>query len=835
MIIGGIGSLSEVQNKIVLADNEAAIKRGKQIVNRREQGPTLAQQTDSYRFFDQQINALGQPYDVTHIPIDVLDIMQRDPMIAFGLHFKRVPLIRANWHIKCEDARIAAFIDNALREIYPRLVAQFYRSRNFGFSPVVKRFKQQNPDWKFLDASISDNELDVWPDQDIDAVVWNNFTPLPCNPEYTIPKFKANGEFNGIEYNPKAELTGVAFKTIRQDNGKDIIPVSHALWFTNERDSVDGSLWGYPSTGYVYRYWWSYWYRWALYDRFFERKSDPPYVVYYPDGSLQGDYLEGDEDNVAGISNQQTAISLGINAKSGGAVALPSQAYTDHEDRPGSLREWEIKELEVKGDMTHFVSSFEYLDVMKLRGLFIPEQAVMEGSKGQSSRNVASAHQDIMAQAQASDIDELDDIINKYIIPDLVAANFPQFKGEVRKITTGFTEADTETMKEFIKVIGQQDPTIVAGADVDEMLDRVGLPTLSRKDILAREKRIQNEMKKLGPTIEVEAKPNEQAGITEEGLYYQPRQVIRLAEDTEFVDNLPKTKVYEDAGVKAGARQIRTLWKKEFDEILEDFANYMRQVSLSDIVTDNVALAEVDPRPVAEQIVAGWDWPTSRIESLSEASVGVLKRVMGVAARRELRNVERNSAFDIDADEVSTYLSGREEVFENAITETTKNDFVTFVAAKLADGYSANQIGAEVLDHFGNTPNSRANRIARAEIRDAYNFSMLVAGEQAGFNTVQAHDDNLGTSDPECVARDGSFFSIQDALVENTKEHPYGTLYWSYSGRDNLSEVREEFPEDSENLAYFDDKSGIIYIDPSVSEKERSEYLKSLGAIFEYE
>lgn len=824
--------MSKEINLIDSPTEAEAERRAKQIVSKREQGPSTGAQTFSYRFFDQQIAALGQPYDVTHIPIDVLDVMQRDPIIAFGLHFKRVPLMRARWHIKCEDAKIASFIDNALREIYPRLVAQFYRSRSFGFSPVVKRFQLSRPDWTYIDSSVSDEAIPVWNEGGVEAITWKTFTPLPCNPEYVNPTFNAVGEFSGIEFNPQA-YTGTntfSFKSFETPAGTQKIPVSHSLWFTNERDTVDGSLWGYPGTGYVYRYWWSYWYRWALYDRFFERKSDPPYVVYYPDGSEDGDYLTGTDGNDIGKSMQDIALGLGVSAKSGGAIALPSQTYTDSQDRPGSIREWGIEELEVKGDMSHFVSSFEYLDVMKLRGLFIPEQALIEGSKGQSSRNVAAAHQDIMTQAQASDIDELDDIINRFIIPDLVKANFPESNFTAKKVTTGFTEADFDTMKEIIRTVSQQDATMMNSVDVGEMLERIGVPTITRKELLAQERKIAEQMEELGPDP-MEAESGEAAGVTETGLYYQPREIIRLSEDSDFIDSLPDMKCYRDSGIKSATRQLRRAWRQELEDVYSNFSEYMKKVNFSELSEDEIALAEIDPSELVEKTLGGWDYEEEKIDEIVNFSENIVKRVMGVAARIELSELSLEEDWEVDNEDVAEYLSEKSLIYADIVNETTKDQLRSFLSQQISDGKTADEIANEIPKHFSDFPKNRANKIARTEIRDAYNFSTLSAGEKAGIRVVQAKDAQLGPTDEYCENRNNEFYDIEEAFEETLREHPGGTLEWKLIP--NVSEITEATVnaselEDSE-IGYFDDKTETIYFSEEATEYEISEFKLMLG------
>lgn len=94
----------------------------------------------------------------------------------------------------------------------------------------------------------------------------------------------AAGEFNGIRYIPPAgQAAGFPFNTKARNDEAEKDPAHLSLWATNQRHAVaNGSLWGFPRIGYAYRYWFSSWLRWAMYDRYFERKSDPPTVVYYP-------------------------------------------------------------------------------------------------------------------------------------------------------------------------------------------------------------------------------------------------------------------------------------------------------------------------------------------------------------------------------------------------------------------------------------------------------------------------------------------------------------------------------------------------------------------------
>jgi hypothetical protein len=91
---------------------------------------------------------------------------------------------------------------------------------------------------------------------------------------------------------------------------------------------------------------------------------------------------------------------MGERMRSGGVIALPSQVYEDANGR-GTIREWEIDFTKDAVNFDPFDKSFEYLDVQKLRALFIPEQAFLEGKGGTSSRNVAAEMGQSFVESQA--------------------------------------------------------------------------------------------------------------------------------------------------------------------------------------------------------------------------------------------------------------------------------------------------------------------------------------------------------------------------------------------------------------------------------------------------
>lgn len=472
----------EMVNLAQSLDNTKSVADAKKYAARLAQDRKFAtsmSQTGSWVHWGDMADLLGQPFNVTKIPLTKLEQMRRDPMIAFGLMFVKVPLIRAHWYIDSVDPQRAAFVDYCLRRIYGRFILAYLNCLDFGYSPVVKRFEYFQPDWTYIDPSTGE-EKDVWPEKNIEALIWKPFTAL--NPRKARPKFNSKGEFAGIDHAPGSDFTSGVFGG--NANRPADIPLDWSLWATNEKDSEFGSYYGYPRIGYAYRYWWSYWYKFGLSDRAFEKWGDPPFVVFHP--SDVG--VEDDDGNE--IDFGESALATAEQLRSGANVAMPSSVIRGYaEDRPTNVREWDFKQVETTTNFAALNESFEYLDVQKLRSVMVPEQGLIEGKGGSSSRNVASEFGDLLKESQAVVMEEIDDHINRFMIPQLLEANFGSKGASCKKVTTGFDPQDVETMRNIVQGIVNAKGEIPE-ADMQGILKQLGVPQLTHAAIEKRLKEI---------------------------------------------------------------------------------------------------------------------------------------------------------------------------------------------------------------------------------------------------------------------------------------------------------------------------------------------------------
>lgn len=516
--IGHLGKL------ITLAEAQKNAENQQKLARRLAQDRkfiSTEEQTSSWVNWGDMSEWLGQPFNVTKIPLKKLEQMRRDPILAFGLLFCKVPLVRASWRIESTDPQRAAFIEQALGRIYGRFILAWTNSFDYGYSPIVKRFEYMTPDWTYIDQETNEDKP-VWPDKNIKALVWKPFVPL--NPRYARPKFNSKGEFAGIDHVPGSTFSSFSFNS---GMGRPAdIPLDWALWATNEKDSEFGSLFGYPRTGYAYRFWWSYWYKFGLSDRAFEKWGDPPVIVWYPTEDTF-------DENGELVDLGTEALNLAEQIRSGANAAVPGDPVRNvSDDRTTALRRWHIEQMKSEANFAALNESFEYLDVQKLRSILVPEQALIEGGGGTSSRNVAKEMGDVFFESMAVVMEEIDDAINRFMIPQLLEANYGPNGPTCTKVTTGFDPKDIDTLRAIITGVANARGEI-AEVDMLGILKQLGVPVLTHAAL-------EKKLKEMAERQDIEFKQRAQEaalkGHKVEGILNEQNEQ-KLSEEFNFTDD----------------------------------------------------------------------------------------------------------------------------------------------------------------------------------------------------------------------------------------------------------------------------------------------------------
>lgn len=800
-------------------------------VGAKEQAPTSRDQS-IFTDWRQVANQLGSPFDIERIPMSRLKLMRRDPMLGFGLSFIKTPHVKARWFINAKDkngpnAQIAAHLDHDLRRIYPGFTLQYMNCLDFGFQAIAKRFEFRTPAGTFINTDQEtgeQTEQPIWSEGNIQPLAWKPFVALP--PETVNPMWEGTGDFNGIDYKPGGQAGapgGVGASAAGGGNSNDKsfkIDLYHSLWVTNEKDQNFGSIFGYPRLGYAAQYWWSYWFRWAIADRAFERKGDPSVLVYHPEGEMV------DEQTGERMSYAEYALLMGERMRSGGVIALPSEVYEDTNGR-GTIRQWEIDFTKESVNFDPFDKSFEYLDVGKLRALAIPEQAFLEGKGGTSSRNVAAEMGDTFTESQAVLSEQKREHINRFMLPQWLAVNYPDFVangGTAELIISGFADQDVQFTRDIVQLVGQQESgmqEILKLIDLKRVLEDAGTPLASFADQQRTEQRLLQQAQQQNTPPNVAPVPGQQVGVvpTATGFsYIQPAEVIYLADqESNFIERLPATPHYEDSAVRALARQ---LWNVFAPLYQDEYTSAARAIEDGTVELSDVELSALDR---ARTILKNWKgsnlWPHSL-----DRTKDIFSRIIGRASKLELKRA--NLSAQLSGEDIGDWINEHLAEIARKVAETTRTEVRDFVALQVEKGVTDRaELAQKVRDHFADFPSWKTERLVRTEVRDVYNAATLLAAQAAEIDTVQAVDAQHGTeTDDECMERDGQIFRVRDAFRET--EHPNGTLAWRILPV-NLS-IEHHAELDGGVAAKFDKDRNVVLFTTGLPGDARREYLKAV-------
>jgi hypothetical protein len=798
----------------------------------RDQAPSSRTRTN---YFDPSafVSRHGRPYSSRRIPIYTLLEMRTDAIMRFAQMVALVSIFTAKWKIECSNARKAAFIDNALRRIIGRLITQYFESWNFGWQAMVKEFGLMVPGWTYIDvkAEGGPRSAPVWQEGGYPALVWEPFVPL--RPQTVAPVWTAGGDFNGIAIAKSGNSTAYSIPTVPlvpgdiidipvdisarfndDDQNQQKVDVEHSLWVINERDGAWGSIWGNSRLSYAYKFWWAYEMTFGILQRAVERHGDPTVVVSYPQGSSMVDGVE--------VSNQTIAFQIGESGRSGSILAVPSEVWGEDMATANQAAKWKIEYLKPDADFDKLLRVLEYYDVMRFRAMMVSELSLAEGSGGTSSRNVAAETGQRTAEAQIFAQAELDEVINRYMIPQLADANMPELKDEpARKVTQAFGADEAQLAADLLRSYANSDADKLP-INKTSLLKRFQIDALEGEELDRWQEDLVKRAEQESQPPATPAQTNGAAGVTDTGFYYDAPERIELSGDDTMLASLPKTKHYADRAVLSQTRLVRKLYRDLLAEQYEDFASHIAGM-------DSVSLADDEADKAAGRIVRGWRFVGRSAAGVIKSVAIALEKVLSRAGALELAA----SRIPVDAwkpedKALRKWASDNAAALVRSVDATTRKQLSTFLAGELRAGNSSNVIAENLRAHFAEFPSWRADLIAREETKRYYNAGTLFAAEQAGSSQVQALDaQGAGPTDDECQRRNGRVFDVENAWSESEREHVRGTLGWRIIPREvQLSFARHTREQMSNTAARVDQEERVIYLVEGLDPVTEGQYLE---------
>lgn len=627
---------------------------------------------------------------------------------------------------------------------------------------------------------------------------------------------------------------------------------------------TQNSIYGSPRTKRAYRYWWSYWYRWALADRIFETAADPVKIVYYPTDVDEGiDSNDPDPNQPTALSLQRRALELGASARQGATLAMPGDFMRDESSgRSSTVRKWAIQYLENKADFAALDRTFTQLDALKFRAMFLPEEAFVQPGQGQrSARNVATQLGELYQEAAELLAEENDVEINTHFIPQFVQANFPdRADTPCSKETIGFGQQDADTLKQIIQLVGQVKGEVLP-VDIRELFRQMGLPLMSE----VQQKKMEEEIAKEAAASQPPPGPPQRIGMqgqnamvekTPQGLsrYVQLPDLVWSTElsthpSQRFLIDLPDVPAYKDPAVRSSMMKLRKLFLDRYQGQIDSFTGHLRGLTTLRLAQQTVEQPPTDqssqqtPAPqglspeaaagVAATVVGSWVALQAADETPNTVK-GLLYAIALRAGKRELKVVNLHTDA-IDPTALDKWAARRSQFVVGSVDSTLRGELTTFLSDQLQKETDPESVAKAAEDRFEETPKTHADRVVFAEALPAYNFGQLTALHDAGVAQVQAHDASDGRdelTDAECKQRDGEVMSVPEALAEAANEHPAGTLYFTALSTDDLQVlVVDSLPNNTDEtlLASYDADHEQLFVLTSATEEQRREFSLAIG------
>jgi len=231
----------------------------------------------------------------------------------------------------------------------------------------------------------------------------------------------------------------------------------------------------------------------------------------------------------------------------------------------------------------------------------------------------------------------------------------------------------------------------------------------------------------------------------------------------------------------------------------------------------------------AKRIVDRWK---RRSNKLLASVTQILGEIVSLAGNRELRYFGLSADnWNLDNPDVRQWIEQHGASMVRKASDTVREELRTFLSTELEKVQDPRGIAESVRQHFVEFPNWKADRIARTEVRDAYNAAALLSYRSAGVDKVQAFDGGGGLSgqtDPECLKRNGKVMTLEEALSE--EEHPNGTLGFRPIMAVNFSvEVvpHTDLPEGA--ISFYEAGTETLYLAEGLDPDEMREQMLYIG------
>jgi len=366
--------------------------------------------------------------------------MRTDPFIKIGLSIVRHPLQRVDWSITALNpheelpGKIKQLVENNLRAIWNKFMANMLTGIDFGYSAFEKVYKWKNGN-----------------------LIYDRLVPLRPD-DIELYTSALTGELTRIKQYPT--LPPDAKEEQRQDakDGLDIKGAEKLFIYTHKKEF--GDIRGESRLVGVYPFWLMSHDMYKSTNTFYHRFSNPLIEAWCPSGETEIGKVDGEAKMMDNMEYLLRALEN-----------LHDHTELVHE----AGEDWGMKLHEPKEGGAKFLDYLEHLNLMKLVTLFVPELAVMIGRRG--SLALGKEQVELFLDNEEAILKEMGSQVDEYLINPLIDLNY----GPKAPRAHWSFEPISKKMREYIAKIFQiiteeYAKQGIVHIDYGEMAERVGIP-----------------------------------------------------------------------------------------------------------------------------------------------------------------------------------------------------------------------------------------------------------------------------------------------------------------------------------------------------------------------
>jgi hypothetical protein len=394
---------------------------------------------------DGPVSYLGTRRSRWKVSIDQMLEMWTDELITFLSSYIATLLVGSEYDINCRDPEIRNFFDRMYGMSHQHFMLQSAPALFFGYQGLIERFRFQIP------QPAAPDDTGVYWTGKTDPLVISELVQL--HPKDCRPVYDEHGSFSGI-YVP----------SLRRN-----IEAVYSLWITAGGWKCWGDPYGFGRAFACFDPW---------HKKYFTMDQRTIAVQSGVAPVVKTTYPEGEQAD--GTDNRTLALSVSEQLRGGGAVAVPSNTYLRNpgiNDEATSDPMWDVSYMINTSDIAPFTDIRHDEDKRISLAMLVPPQTVLDAAQsGLGGPNTSEVMAEMAERVLAQDALTIDEHLNRYVFPFILAANFGPDAPPVTKVTKGLnaiTRAHLQRVMEILISRGDVDTSFI---DLKTIADRLNIP-----------------------------------------------------------------------------------------------------------------------------------------------------------------------------------------------------------------------------------------------------------------------------------------------------------------------------------------------------------------------